>query len=94
MNRFPVSMSTLACCFAPCSGCLPQTAAMTSRLAFEDRPSYQLTIHFFRGLFDFGVLSDAGSDTFRRMLLGLAALTVMFEDVLPSEVEPLRLSEY
>lgn len=48
------------------------------RPGFDERPWYQLTIHFFRGLFDFGVLSDAGSDAFRRMLIGIAAVTVSF----------------
>jgi len=51
---------------------------MTMRPGFDERPWYQLTIHFFRGLFDFGVLSDAGSDAFRRMLIGIAAVTVSF----------------
>ncbi len=51
---------------------------MTVPPGLDERPWYQLTIHFFRGLFDFGVLSDAGSDTFRRMLIGIAAVTVSF----------------
>jgi hypothetical protein len=46
---------------------------MASRAAFEDRASYRLTRHFFVGLFDFGILSEAGSDSFRRMLFGIAA---------------------
>jgi hypothetical protein len=44
----------------------------------DERPWYQLTTHFFRGLFDFGVLSDAGSDAFRRVLIGIVAATLSF----------------
>ena len=44
------------------------------RLRLDDHPWYQLTIHFFRGLFDFGVLSDAGADALRRMLIGFVAV--------------------
>ena len=51
---------------------------MTMRLMLDERPWYPLTIHFFRGLFDFGILSDAGSDAFRRMLIGIVAVTVSF----------------
>ena len=51
---------------------------MTMRLMLDERPWYQLTTHFFRGLFDFGVLSDAGSDAFRRVLIGIVAVTVSF----------------
>jgi len=40
----------------------------------EDRSWYQLTTHFFRELFDFGVLSDAGADALRRVLIGLVAV--------------------
>jgi hypothetical protein len=46
------------------------------RLVLDERPWYQLATHFFRGLFDFGVLSDAGSDAFRRALIGIVAVTV------------------
>jgi len=46
------------------------------RLRLEDRPWYQLTSHFFRGLFDFGILSDAGADAFRRLLIGIVAVMV------------------
>ncbi|HEU4935705.1 MAG TPA: hypothetical protein VFT39_04560 [Vicinamibacterales bacterium] len=49
---------------------------MTMRVTLEDRPWYQLTTHFFRGLFDFGILSDAGADAFRRMLIGIVAVMV------------------
>lgn len=48
------------------------------RLTLDDRPWYQLTTHFYRGLFDFGILSDAGSDAFRRVLIGIVAVTVTF----------------
>jgi hypothetical protein len=48
------------------------------RLMLDERPWYQLTAHFFRGLFDFGVLSDAGSDAFRRVLIGIVAGVVAF----------------
>lgn len=49
---------------------------MTMRLRLEDRPWYQLTTHFFRELFDFGILSDAGADALRRLVIGLAAVMV------------------
>lgn len=49
---------------------------MTMRLRLDDRPWYQLTNHFFRGLFDFGILSEAGADAFRRMLIGIVAVMV------------------
>lgn len=48
------------------------------RLRLDERPWYQLTVHFFRGLFDFGILSDAASDVFRRMLIGIVAVTLSF----------------
>lgn len=51
---------------------------MTMRLRLAGRPWFQLTAHFFRGMFDFGVLSDAGSDTFRRTVIGIIAVTVSF----------------
>src|SRR4029077_20653960 len=34
------------------------------------RPWYCLTRHFFGGLFDLGFLSEAGADSFTRMILG------------------------
>lgn len=34
--------------------------------------------HFFVGLFDFGVLSDAGSDAFQRVLIGIIAVMLTF----------------
>jgi hypothetical protein len=48
------------------------------RLMLDDRPWYQLSTHFFRRLFDFGILSDAGSDAFRRALIGIAAVALSF----------------
>lgn len=33
-------------------------------------PTWRLTFHFFRGMFDFGVLSPAGADSFTHLLLG------------------------
>lgn len=46
---------------------------LTRRL--DEQPWYQLTIHFYRGLFHFG-LSEAGSDAFRRAVIGIIAVTV------------------
>lgn len=40
----------------------------------DERPWYLLTAHFFRGLFDFGILSDAGADAVRRVLFGFVAV--------------------
>jgi hypothetical protein len=37
-----------------------------------------LVRHFFFGLFDFGVLSDAGSDAFQRVLIGIVAAMLTF----------------
>jgi hypothetical protein len=51
---------------------------MILRLKLDEQPWYQLTAHFFHGLFDFGILSHAGSDTFRRVLLGVMAVMVSF----------------
>jgi hypothetical protein len=39
---------------------------MTAR----NSPEWHLTAHFFRAMFDFGILSTAGSDSFKHMLLG------------------------
>lgn len=47
---------------------------MTIRSTLEDSPWYRLTAHFFLGLFDVGVLSDSGSDAFRRVLIGIVAV--------------------
>ena len=44
----------------------------------RDRPWYRLTAHFFGGLFDLGVLSDAGSDAFKRVLIGIIAVMLTF----------------
>jgi hypothetical protein len=35
-----------------------------------DRADYRLTAHFFRGMFDFGVLTPAGADAFTHLVLG------------------------
>ena len=37
-----------------------------------------LVRHFFHGLFDFGVLSEAGSDAFQRVLMGIVAAILTF----------------
>jgi hypothetical protein len=50
--------------------------SVTSR--FADRAWYRLTAHFFVGLFDFGVLSEAGSDAFKRVLIGIIAAMLTF----------------
>lgn len=38
----------------------------------SDRTEWRLTAHFFRAMFDFGILSQAGADSFKHMLLGAA----------------------
>ena len=40
----------------------------------RDRPSYRLTRHFFRALFDFGILSERGAEAFTRVVLGTLAV--------------------
>lgn len=47
---------------------------MSLRSALEEKPWYRLTVHFFLELFDFGVLSESGSDAFRRVLIGIVAV--------------------
>jgi hypothetical protein len=47
---------------------------MSFRPTLEDRPWSLLTRHFFLGLFDFGGLSESGSDAFRRLLTGIVAV--------------------
>jgi hypothetical protein len=42
--------------------------AQTPRLA--DRIGWRLSAHFFRALFDFGVLSDAGADSLKHLFVG------------------------
>ena len=42
----------------------------------SEQPWYVLTRHFFRGLFDFGVLSDTGAEAFKRLMLGGAAVAL------------------
>jgi hypothetical protein len=46
--------------------------------AFPERRWYHLTRHFFTGLFDLGFLSDAGSDSFTRMVLGCCVVFFSF----------------
>ena len=52
--------------------------AMTGPSSLRDRPWHRLTKHFFVGLFDFGVLSEAGSDAFQRLLIGIVAVILTF----------------
>lgn len=40
------------------------------------RAEWRLTEHFFRGMFDFGILTQAGADSFARMVLGGLAMIV------------------
>lgn len=47
---------------------------MTAASSLRNRPWHRLTKHFFAGLFDFGVLTDAGSDAFVRLLIGIVAM--------------------
>jgi len=51
---------------------------MSLRSRVADKAWYRLTAHFFVGLFDFGVLSEAGSDAFRRVLIGIIATMLTF----------------
>ena len=51
---------------------------MSLRSRFADKAWYRLTAHFFVGLFDFGVLSEAGSDAFQRVLIGIIATMLTF----------------
>ena len=46
----------------------PSPTAAPSRLA--DRPEWRLSAHFFRAMFDFGVLSEAGADSLKHMFAG------------------------
>ena len=39
----------------------------------RDSPSSRLTRHFFNGLFDFGIWTEEGTDSFKRMLMGVIA---------------------
>src|SRR4051812_35499775 len=52
-------------------------------MALADRPWYRLTVHFLLGFFDFGVLSEAGSDAFRRLLIGIVAMMLAVGLFLP-----------
>ncbi len=51
---------------------------MTLQSRVKDRAWYRLTGHFFVGLFDFGVLSEAGADAFQRVLIGVVAAMLTF----------------
>ena len=51
---------------------------MTSLQRVRDGAWYRLTVHFFVALFDFGVLSEAGSDAFKRVLIGIVAAMLTF----------------
>ena len=42
----------------------------------RDRPVVVLTRHFFTSLFDFGILSDEGAESLKRVLLGVLALAI------------------
>ena len=42
----------------------------------RDRPAVVLTRHFFTSLFDFGILSDEGAESLKRVLLGVLALAI------------------
>ena len=44
------------------------------RTILDGRPWFQLASHFFRKLFDFGLLSEAGADAYRRILIALIAV--------------------
>jgi hypothetical protein len=46
------------------------------------RPGWRLTVHFFRALFDFGILTDAGVDSLKHMFLGAVGGFVAFGWVL------------
>ena len=75
---------------------------MTVWERLDDRPWFRLTSHFFSSLFDFGVLSEAASDSFRRVLIGIVAVLLTFGLLItrmyaiattgPRNVEALRLA--
>src|SRR5690349_7608693 len=44
----------------------------------RDSAEWRLTLHFFRAMFDFGVLTEAGADSFRHLLLGMVGGLVAF----------------
>jgi len=44
----------------------------------RDRPSYRLTRHFFGELFDLGFLTEAGVESFERMIVGVCAVFFSF----------------
>ena len=45
-------------------------------MTMRDRPEVVLTRHFFTSLFDFGILSDEGAESLKRVLLGALALAI------------------
>ena len=67
---------------------VPATTRFTGRRRPADRPvkadprvpqaAARLTEHYFRAMFDFGILSTAGADSFKHMLLGAAGGVVAF----------------
>ena len=48
------------------------------RRRFRESVEWQLTRHFFRAMFDFGILTEAGADSFRHLLLGAIGGIVAF----------------
>lgn len=62
--------------FARWRRALSTGAGVEGQLA--DRPEWRLTEHFFRAMFDFGILSTAGADSFKHMLLGAVGGFVAF----------------
>lgn len=47
-------------------------------MSLADRPAARLTRHFFSGLFDWGVLSEAAALSFTRLVIGICALFFSF----------------
>jgi hypothetical protein len=45
---------------------------------FRESVEWRLTRHFFRAMFDFGILTEAGADSFRHLLLGAIGGMVAF----------------
>jgi len=48
------------------------------RRRFRESVEWRLTRHFFRAMFDFGILTEAGADSFRHLLLGAIGGIVAF----------------
>ncbi|HEY1306825.1 MAG TPA: hypothetical protein VGF24_24900 [Vicinamibacterales bacterium] len=44
----------------------------------RESTEWRLTLHFFRAMFDFGILSEAGADSFRHMMLGAVGGLIAF----------------